>query len=55
MGHMTERNELELSTAIDSAREAEARKVLMMLQKAIKAGKSIEEFEVELTAYIDEK
>lgn len=55
MGHTTERNDAEMSTAIDAAREAEALRILMMLQKAIKAGKNIEEFEQELTSYIEVK
>lgn len=55
MGHTTERNDAEMSTAIDAAREAEALRILMMLQKAVKAGKSIEDFEQELTSYIEVK
>lgn len=55
MGHIVERNDAEMSTAIDAAREAEALRILMMLQKAIKAGKNIEEFEQELASYIEVK
>ena len=55
MGHTNERRNAEMSAAIDAAREAEARKILMMLQQAIKAGLSIKEFEVKLEAYVEAK
>lgn len=43
----------EMGSAVTAAREAEALKILRMLQKAIKDGKDIEQFNDELDAYIE--
>ena len=55
MGYTERKEDAEMSTAVDVAQEAEALKILRMLDKAIKAGKSIEEFREELDAYIEGK
>lgn len=52
MGHTEGRSDI-MSTAIKAAREAEALKILRMLLRAIKDGKSIEQFRDELDAYIE--
>lgn len=54
MGHKKE-GRIGMSTAIKAAREAEALKILRMLLRAIKDGKSIEQFRDELDAYIEGK
>lgn len=42
-----------MGRAVDAAREAEALKILRMIDKAIKNGKNIDELRAELDAYID--
>ena len=53
MGYTKREEDAEMGSAVDVAQEAEALKILRMLDKAIKAGKSIEEFREELDAYIE--
>lgn len=42
-----------MENVVDTAREAEALKILRMLDKAIKDGRSIQEFRAELDQYVD--
>lgn len=49
------RKEIEMATAIETAREAEALSILRMLDKAIEEGKDIQGFRAELDAYIEGK
>lgn len=49
------RKEIEMATAIETAREAEALSILRMLDKAIEEGKDINQFRAELDAYIEGK
>lgn len=55
MGYTERKEDAEMGSAVDVAQEAEALKILRMLDKAIKAGKGIEEFREELDAYIEGK
>jgi len=48
-----ERESVDMATAIETAREAEALSILRMLDKAIAAGEDITEFRAELDAYIE--
>ena len=53
MGHTIRKEDAEMGSAVEAAQQAEALKILRMLDKAIKAEKSIEEFREELDAYIE--
>lgn len=44
---------VDMATAIETAREAEALSILRMLDKAIADGEDIKEFRAELDAYIE--
>lgn len=43
----------EMSDVVNTSREAEALSILRMLDKAIKDGKGIEQFQAELDAYVE--
>lgn len=45
----------EMGQAVDVAQEAEALKILRMLDKAIADGKDIKQFRAELDAYVEGK
>lgn len=55
MGHNHGRSMEHLGTAVAAAQEAEALKILRMLDKAIKDGKNIQHFRDELDAYVEGK
>lgn len=47
------KDSVDLATAIETAREAEALSILRMLDKAIADGEDIKQFRAELDAYIE--
>lgn len=47
------KDSVDLATAIETAREAEALSILRMLDKAIVDGEDIKQFRAELDAYIE--
>lgn len=55
MGYNGGRRPTDLGTAVAAAQEAEALKILRMLDKAVKDGKNIQQFRDELDAYVEGK